>query len=153
MTAKLGHISWKSTCMAFVCDFIKYSGLRQDFSFCLTFLNKPNQFCRCSRQTYSTAPNCTRDMFRRTKILAKLYPGYSLTHENHSPTIPHYSLAMIFICQIIQPVQFGYNFHMPKHTPSIVWLRFSYAKPYRGRIIFHVHFGCYTESDHCAIVL
>ena len=60
----------------------------------------------CNRQTYSTTPNYTGVCFG----VAKLYPRYSLVYENHSQIMSQYSLATIFICQNIPPVQFGYDF-------------------------------------------
>ena len=64
-----------------------------------------------NRQTYSTTPNYTPGTVGHTKIVAKLYPRYSL--------------AISFILQTILRVWFG------------IWKsRKSWPNPYRGRVIF-----------------
>ena len=69
----------------------------------------------CNRQTYFTTPSYTGGMFWHTKVVAKTYPVY-----------------------------FGYDFRMPTHTTSIVWLRFSFANHTEVESCFNVQFGCYT---------
>ena len=54
----------------------------------------------------------------------KLWPGYGLARKIMANPYPGYSLAMIYVCQTIPWVEFGYNLHTPKH--------------------YWVWFGCYT---------
>ena len=58
--------------------------------------------------------------------------GYRCNRQTYSTTL-NYTRGMLWHTKTIA-----------KLYPCIIWQRILYAKPYRGRIIFHLYFGCYT---------
>ena len=51
----------------------------------------------------------------------KLYTGYDLVYEIIANPYPGYSLTMVYVCQIMCWVQFGYDLCKPKRTLGNFW--------------------------------
>ena len=76
-----------------------------------------NKATKARDYTSNTWPSVTAKMYMKTDSTSMWYQGYVLAYNKLVAKLYWgMGLAMIFECLTIPGVQFGYDFHMPKHT-------------------------------------